>query len=38
MKCPDCGVDMDIPTEPGPINSCDCGWYRVGALIEEGDQ
>lgn len=35
--CPYCGVKLDIPDTPGPIVSCDCGWYRIGALIEEPD-
>lgn len=34
MTCPDCGAEMEIPEKPGPITSCDCGWYRVGAMVE----
>ena len=33
--CMYCGTVMDVPDEPGPVESCDCGWYRMGALRDE---
>jgi len=39
MICPDCGVDITVPSEPGWASPCNCnpGWYRMGALVEDGD-
>jgi hypothetical protein len=26
---------MDVPDSPGPIESCSCGWYLMGAMRED---
>lgn len=32
IPCMYCGTPMEVPDEPGPVTSCECGWYRLGAL------
>ena len=35
IKCMYCGADLVLPDEPGPVQSCDCGWILLGALVED---